>query len=278
VAVGRYYQDDKTWQQKKLDCLVPMPETLDLAALRARGKQDGETDMPEETAAVPAAAAAAPAPAPVPDDIIVAQLLSMGFDPNGCQRAALATGNSSAESAMEWVFAHMADPDFTDPLPPPAAAAAAAAEAAPAGGGGAPAVDPEQVGMLTGMGFAADQATAVLKHTSGDVARAADWLFSHSDDLAAAIAVLEAPTVSSGGGGGGGGGGGDGDGAPLDDGEGKYTLVGFISHIGKNTGSGHYVAHVKKDGRWVIFDDQKVAASDSPPLDLGYVYMYRRRG
>ena len=56
----------------------------------------------------------------------------------------------------------------------------------------------------------------------------------------------------------------------------SYTLVGFISHIGKNTGSGHYVAHVKKDGRWVIFDDQKVAASDSPPLDLGYVYMYRR--
>jgi hypothetical protein len=27
---------------------------------------------------------------------------------------------------MEWVFAHMEDPDFNDPLPPPAAAAAGA--------------------------------------------------------------------------------------------------------------------------------------------------------
>ena len=44
-----------------------------------------------------------------------------------------------------------------------------------------------------------------------------------------------------------------------------YELVGFVSHIGKNTGSGHYVAHIKKDGRWVIFDDQKVALSAEPP-------------
>ena len=32
----------------------------------------------------------------------------------------------------------------------------------------------------------------------------------------------------------------------LEDGEGKYEMVGMISHIGKNTGSGHYVAHIKR--------------------------------
>jgi len=26
----------------------------------------------------------------------------------------------------------------------------------------------------------------------------------------------------------------------------EYELVGFISHVGKNTSSGHYVCHVKK--------------------------------
>ena len=62
----------------------------------------------------------------------------------------------------------------------------------------------------------------------------------------------------------------------MSDGEGKYTLVGFISHVGKNLGSGHYVAHIKKEGRWAIFDDQKVAASEKPPLELGYLYLYRR--
>ena len=84
-------------------------------------------------------------------------------------------------------------------------------------------------------------------------------------------AAADAAAAAEGGGGGGGGGG-----ETLSDGEGKYTLVGFISHVGKNLGSGHYVAHIKKEGRWAIFDDQKVAASEKPPLELGYLYLYRR--
>lgn len=28
--------------------------------------------------------------------------------------------------------------------------------------------------------------------------------------------------------------------------------------MGKNTGCGHYVAHIRKEGRWAIFDDRKV--------------------
>ena len=32
---------------------------------------------------------------------------------------ALATSNAGPEAAAEWVFAHMEDPDFNDPLPAP---------------------------------------------------------------------------------------------------------------------------------------------------------------
>ena len=39
---------------------------------------------------------------------------------------------------------------------------------------------------------------------------------------------------------------------------GDYSLAGFVSHMGANTACGHYVAHIKKDGRWVIFNDEKV--------------------
>ena len=46
--------------------------------------------------------------------------------------------------------------------------------------------------------------------------------------------------------------------AAVDDGPGEYELVGFISHLGKNTGSGHYVCHIKKDGKWAFFNDRKV--------------------
>ncbi len=40
-------------------------------------------------------------------------------------------------------------------------------------------------------------------------------------------------------------------------------------HGGKNTAGGHYVCHVKKEGRWCIFNDEKVAermASRPPAL------------
>lgn len=63
---------------------------------------------------------------------------------------------------------------------------------------------------------------------------------------------------------------------PLEDGDGKYDLVGLISHIGKNTGSGHYIAHLKKDDRWVIFNDEKVALSEHPPIHHAYMYLFQR--
>ncbi len=60
-----------------------------------------DPSAPEGGGAVAAAAPTEPNPE------IVAQLMSMGFSENGSKRAALATGNSSAEASMEWVFGHM---------------------------------------------------------------------------------------------------------------------------------------------------------------------------
>lgn len=116
--------------------------------------------------------------------------------------------------------------------------------------------------------FTPDQVRAALKATSGAADRAADWLFSHMDDLDGAIAALDTggtPQESKG------------PLIPLEDGEGKYSLVGMVSHIGKNTGSGHYVAHLKKDGKWVIFNDEKVALSHKPPYQHAYLYLFQRK-
>lgn len=55
---------------------------------------------------------------------------------------------------------------------------------------------------------------------------------------------------------------------------GKYKLKGFISHVGSNFNCGHYVAHIKKNEEWAIFDDGKVAKSEDPPLSHGYLYFY----
>ncbi|CAG9102995.1 unnamed protein product [Plutella xylostella] len=56
----------------------------------------------------------------------------------------------------------------------------------------------------------------------------------------------------------------------------EYKLVAFISHMGTSSTVGHYVCHVLHDGRWVIFNDEKVALSENPPKDLGYLYLYER--
>lgn len=47
--------------------------------------------------------------------------------------------------------------------------------------------------------------------------------------------------------------------------------------MGASTDVGHYVCHIKKDGHWVIYNDEKVAESVSPPKDLAYVYLYERK-
>jgi ubiquitin carboxyl-terminal hydrolase 5/13 len=56
----------------------------------------------------------------------------------------------------------------------------------------------------------------------------------------------------------------------------EYTLVAFISHMGTSTMCGHYVCHIKKEGKWIIFNDNKVAESVAPPKDLAYLYLYKR--
>lgn len=254
VGVARYYMNDK-WVQCKHDCKVPMPDHLDLESLRGSGLQPGEVEYPEEAGAE-AAAPSVPA-GPQPDQTIVSQLLQMGLSENAAKRACLGVQNANADAAASWYFEHMDDANINDPLE--------------SGPGAAPAsdADPEAVAMLSSMGFSQAHVLAALKSCSNNAERAADWLFSHAEDLEAAVASL-------------GGTGGVGAAAPaaagaVDDGPGEYALVGFISHIGRHTSHGHYVCHMKHGSGWVIFDDQKVAQSEAPPLELGYIYLYRRK-
>lgn len=126
--------------------------------------------------------------------------------------------------------------------------------------------------------FTTDQVRFALKECSRAADRAADWLFSNMDSLDALMMSASLRNVES---------------NPeasvhidkaskinWEDGEGKYSLRGMISHIGKNTGSGHYVAHLKKlvddEWKWVIFNDEKVALSLHPPKEHAYLYIYQR--
>jgi ubiquitin carboxyl-terminal hydrolase 5/13 len=116
LKLGRYYVD-ANWQQKKIDAAVDMPDHLDLTRFKGTGLQNGEILMPDN-ANQPSSSTAA-VDNNVIDENTVMQIVSMGFSENGARRAIIATGNNSdPEVALNWVFEHMSDPDFNEPLAP----------------------------------------------------------------------------------------------------------------------------------------------------------------
>jgi ubiquitin carboxyl-terminal hydrolase 5/13 len=276
LVVLNRYEITSDYSIKKIDASVPMPLDFDLSDMKSNGLQPGEEDL---DAIVPAASSSAAGPTVLeePNPMLISMLMDAGFPEGACKRAAMATGNGDdVEAAMNWVLGHMDDSDFAAPYVPPAPASSVPAPAA-----GGDHVDPSVLEMLVAaMGFDEKRARYALKQTNGDAERAADWLFSHSDDPL----PDEAPV-------GGAGVGVARQNAPFETADaaarGKYSLVGFMSHMGGTTMSGHYVCHIRKDaasgrgeasgrGQWYIFNDSKVAVSEEPPLDLGFVYVYKR--
>lgn len=253
------YELGADWQPHKIEVNIDVPGEISLQKFKRTGPQEVEALVPEE-AKVNTEATAAPA-APAIDESALGQLMDMGFNMNGCTRALMAVGGSNVEAAMNWVFEHSSDPDFNDPIPEGGATGSAP--------GNSDVDEGVVMSLVDNLGcFTADQVRAAVIHCSGAADRAADWLFSHMDDLDGAIAALEneaavEKTTTE-------------PATQLEDGDGKYSLVGLVSHIGKNTGSGHYVAHLKKDGKWVIFNDEKVALSEHPPIQHAYMYLFQR--
>ena len=269
LCVNRYYVGDD-WRPKKMDCVVNVPERLNIESLRVDEKTDVDAyePMPEDmntdsnVNASPTAITA--------DDTIVAQLVAMGFSENGSKRAAIATSNAGAEVAMEWVLAHSDDPDFNEP--PTTTDTSKFNDKST----NAASVSVEAISQLEAMGFSSSASRTALRvsGSNNSVEAACEWLFANMDNIdeACAKAERELEEIEEGGR----------VAASTDvneiiDGKGDYELFGVVSHMGSNTGCGHYVAHVKKNDQWILFNDQKVAVSENPPLGLGYLYFFRRR-
>ncbi|GIY58212.1 ubiquitin carboxyl-terminal hydrolase 5, partial [Caerostris extrusa] len=225
------------WVPKTLDISLDVPDELDLCALRGKGIQPGEEELPESVSTESEFEY---------NEALLYQLSDMGFPLDACKKALYFTQNEGIDSAMNWVMEHMNDPDFRDPFHLPGAQKNNS-NFTPS---------PEAVSMIVAMGFTPPQATRALEATENNLERAVDWIFSHSEEME----VDSAPAVK----------------AQFRDGIEKYKLVAFISHMGTSTVAGHYVCHILKEGHWVIFNDNKVALSENPPKDLAYLYIYQR--
>lgn len=226
------------WTPMKLDVCVDMPDVVDLAILRGYGVQPGEELLPVDD----------DQPAVVHfNEQYLRDLTEMGFPLNACKRALHATNNESLDNATTWLMEHIDDPTIMEPFTLTKKQDFLVKE--------------EALEQIMNLGFSRNHAITALRETNNNIERAADWIFNHpeeSDDVEMAEeSQLQDPAIP-------------------DETNFQYQLRAFISHMGPSTAVGHYVCHILKDGKWVIFNDEKVALSENPPKGLGYVYLYER--
>ncbi|KAK9002409.1 hypothetical protein V6N11_025091 [Hibiscus sabdariffa] len=235
------------WVPKKLDVYIDVPDIIDISHMYSKGLQPGEELLPDA-----APEGEAESSHPVANEAIVTQLTSMGFSQLLCRKAVINTSNAGVEEAMNWLLSHMNDEDIDAPISHGVRRAG---------------TDQSAVDTLVSFGFQEEIVRMALRATGGSIERATDWIFNNPKSCAAAAMGMSifsnstppAPVA-----------------AGLPDGGGRYRLFGIVSHIGTSTQCGHYVAHILKDGRWVIFNDDKVGASINPPKDMGYLYFFER--
>ncbi|XP_075476626.1 ubiquitin carboxyl-terminal hydrolase 14-like [Primulina tabacum] len=232
---------DSGWVPKKLDVYIDVPDMIDISHMRSKGLQPGEELLPDNASLDDGVKTDA-------DEDIISQLVSMGFNYLHCQKAAINTSNAGVEAATNWLFDHMNDPDIDEPIIKEQKSSLH--------------IDQSKLDTLVSFGIEEEVARKALQATGGDIEKATEWIFNPPPGLS----NMETPPSSSG--------------SVVDDavpdGKGKYRLLGFVSHIGTSTHCGHYVAHIYKDGRWVIFNDEKVGVSQDLPIDMGYLYFFER--
>ncbi|MCJ1285690.1 hypothetical protein MMC26_005031 [Xylographa opegraphella] len=250
------------WVPTKLDIAVAVgDEPFNLDSYISQGQQASEQMLPEDVSSSIQALF-------TPNETALGQLEGMGFPRVRCEKALHATGNSDADSAMNWLFAHMEDPDIDTPL-----------DLGASGSAGAPStgVSQESIDTLGAMGISPPQARKALKETGGDVNRALDWVFSHPDDQgdfndvdpsSADVAQTDITRQEAGT-------------AEL---PATFRLSSIVCHKGASIHAGHYVAFVRKHipdaevESWVLFNDEKVvkAADVDEMKKFAYVYFFER--
>ncbi|GAB1202766.1 hypothetical protein APSETT445_001387 [Aspergillus pseudonomiae] len=241
------------WVPTKLDIPVDVSEEpLDLSPYLSSGQKEGEELLPDMDTSKRDF---------LPNQYALDQLLSMGFPRARSEKALYTTGNSDPEAAMNWLFAHLEDPDIDEPL----------TSSEITGGGTNASHDPAKVAQLVEMGIDESRANRALGATDGDISRAIDWVFSHPEEPADVEDNCHESNTGSGG-------------CPgtlgYSDAPARYELRSIVCHKGSSVHAGHYVAFVRKNlpGQselsWVMFNDEKVVKAEDIQEMKKYAYLY----
>lgn len=241
----------ENWIPIKTDVPINIPETFDLKDYQTKQVvkpneeivEDDEQDQQFE-----------------PNTSTLNNLIQMGFPEFRAKKAMFLSGSEDVETVMNWLIEHLEDPTVDDPID---------FTVKKDGGNGGFQVDESKISSLQDMGFSFALAKKALFVNKNNVESSVEWLFSNPDDDGIIpeqeaeqaetknIEDLLTNTTSS-----------------------RYTLKAVVCHKGTQVNSGHYVAFVKKHGRWVLYNDEKVVdvTGDLKSWDEieknGYVYIW----
>ncbi|KAM9934523.1 hypothetical protein OXX80_005894 [Metschnikowia pulcherrima] len=250
----------ENWVPVKQEIPITIPEEINLKSYKAPSFDEGEIELKSGDKNSHSEKF-------VPNEEAFSTLLSMGFSEPRCLRGLYNTGNKDAEEAMNWVFAHMDDADIDSPFDPTQVTQS----------NDIPAIAPEAIDNLVSMGFGALLAKKALVLNNNDVNASVEWLFSHPDDdgvieentkpvvnLQDEINQVSAQLQE------------EADGEP----NAQYALKAVICHKGTSPHTGHYVAFIKHEGQWILFNDEKVVSCGTNIEDIkknGYIYFFEKR-
>lgn len=151
------------WVPTKLEIPLEVSDgTLDFSRYLSKGQQPDEELLPDIDGCESF----------TPNEHALDQLLGMGFPRARCEKSLYMTGNTDAEAAMNWLFAHMDDDDIDESIRGPQSGESSDISC-----------DAAQIAQLGEMGIEEPRAKKALAATGGDVVRAIDWVFSHPDTL-----------------------------------------------------------------------------------------------
>lgn len=254
----------ENWVPTKVTVPIKFEESLNLQKYQSLGLLEGEEEMPDDIHDNSGDDAAGE---PKFDQQALNSLFEMGFTENKAKHALYATGNNSAEAAMNWLFEHLEDPQIDQPF-----------EVLRKGGSGelGYSIDDDKLASLSSMGFAEQLSRKALILNNGNMEASVEWLFGNPDDNGIIETVggneynedtLIKELEES-----------------FDNTKCSYKLEGVICHKGTSVHSGHYVAFLKKEiegeAKWVLFNDEKVVLAIDENLreieTSGYLYVYRK--
>lgn len=245
----------ENWVPVKVDVPIAVPEVIDLLSFGAPKLEQGEVagDKPES-----------PGNLFEPNQDALSTLLSMGFSEPRSLRALCNTGNKDAEEAMNWVFAHMDDPDIDTPFNPSEGGSESITDEPPQ----------DSIDNLVSMGFSAKLAKKALVLTGNEVNASVEWLFSNPDDngeieTSKPVINLQKETEEL-----------KKNLSECSNSGAIYGLKAVVCHKGTSPHTGHYVVFIKMDGKWVLFNDEKVVLCHEKNLEdvrnNGYIYFFSK--